>query len=77
MPGFPRALANTIGELRSAGITPGAVRHAGDAGADLALLLARVDEEFVDAASADRARLFAAAALAVPDAADPSPHTIK
>ena len=65
MPGFPRALANTIGELRVAGIAPDAVRTAGDAGEDLALLLARADQEFIDAASADRARLFAVAAAAV------------
>jgi CRISPR/Cas system-associated exonuclease Cas4 (RecB family) len=69
-PGFPRALAQTLGELRVAGITLEAVRHAGDAGADLMLLLARVDEEFVEAASADRARLFSIAAAAVADLAE-------
>jgi ATP-dependent helicase/nuclease subunit B len=67
MPGFPRALAHTIDELRVAGITPEAVRNAGDAGTDLALLLAKADEEFVEAESADRARLFAVAAASVPD----------
>ncbi len=69
-PGFPRALAHTLGELRVAGVAPEAVRHAGDAGADLMLLLARVDEELVDAASADRARLFSVAAAAVADLAE-------
>ena len=70
MPGFPRALAHTLGELRAGGVSPEAVRHAGDAGTDLALLLARADEEFVESASADRARLLAVAAAAVGDAAD-------
>jgi len=55
---FPRALAHTLGELRVAAFAPDALRHAGDAGVDLMLLLARMDEEFVEAASADRARLF-------------------
>ena len=64
MPGFPRALARTIGELRAGNVPPDAVRDVGDAGPDVALLLARTGEELIDAASADRARLFASAAAA-------------
>jgi len=70
MPGFPRALAQTIGELRMAGAAPDAVGGAGASGTDVARLLAKADEEFAEAASADRARLFATAAAAAADMAD-------
>ncbi len=69
-PGFPRALAQTLGELRTTGVSQAAVHAAGAAGPDLALLLARADDEFVDASSADRARLLSAAAGAVGDVAE-------
>lgn len=65
-PGFPRALARTIGELRLAGVRPGAVSPAGSAGADLSHLLAHAEHEFDVSATADRAALFGAAAMAVP-----------
>ncbi len=74
MPGFPRALAHTIGELRTASMPPEALADAGASGADLALLLASADAEFTDASSADRARLFVTAAAAVdamPELASP------
>ncbi len=64
-PGFPRALARTIAELRVAGVAAAALAHAGDAGPDLALLLRRSEGEFDASATADRARLFATAAEAV------------
>ena len=66
-PGFPRALARTLAELRLAGMLPDAVASAGSAGADLARLLERVDREFEVSATADRAALFATATAAVPD----------
>jgi hypothetical protein len=69
-PGFPRALAHTVNELRLADVEPEAVRAAGKAGHDLSRLLARADEEFMAVASADRARLFSAAVAAVADADD-------
>ena len=69
-PGFPRALARTIAELRLAAIPAASVAGAGLSGPDLAGLLTRVERELADAASADRASLFAAATEAVPG--DPS-----
>jgi len=56
MPGFPKALARTVHELRLAGIA--AERLAGDLGA----LVRRVDEELQRAGVDDRAALFRAAA---------------
>jgi CRISPR/Cas system-associated exonuclease Cas4 (RecB family) len=66
-PGFPRALARTLAELRLTGITSGALSTAGPAGHDLARLLESADSEFAQASTADRARLFAAAAEGVRD----------
>jgi CRISPR/Cas system-associated exonuclease Cas4 (RecB family) len=66
-PGFPRALARTIGELRAVQATAARVGEAGPAGQDLSRLLDRIEREFNDAASADRAGLFAAAAEAFRD----------
>ena len=65
-PGFPRALARTLGELRTAGIGADAVAAAGHAGPDLARLLIRAEEELAEAATADRAALFAAATELTP-----------
>ena len=62
LPGFPRALARTLQELRLAGITADAVRDANPARADLADLLIRFDESFADVAAADRAELLHTAA---------------
>lgn len=61
-PGFPRALARTISEIRSVGAVSGRVAGAGASGDDLALLLERIEREFSEASIADRARLYAVAA---------------
>jgi len=65
-PGFPRALARTVSDLRLAGLTASAVADAGPAGADLAALLQRIEDELDAGKIADRARLLAAATAAVP-----------
>jgi ATP-dependent helicase/nuclease subunit B len=56
MPGFPKALARTLHELRLAGVS------AGRLSGDLAALLARVDAELLRAGIDDRAALFRLAA---------------
>jgi ATP-dependent helicase/nuclease subunit B len=61
-PGFPRALARTLQELRLAGIIASALHTPGPARADLADLLARFDTAFGDVAAADRAELLHTAA---------------
>ena len=66
-PGFPRALARTIGELRAVHASSARVAASGAAGDDLARLFDRIEREFREAASADRARLFAVAAEAFAD----------
>jgi len=66
-PGFPRALARTLRELRLAGIGAGALHTAGAARADLADLLTRFEEAFGDVAAADRAELLQTAARLLPD----------
>jgi RecB family exonuclease len=60
-PGFSRALAHTLADLRSAGVAPLTLALTGEAGQDLGLLLEKAGEEFVSASTADRALLFAAA----------------
>jgi CRISPR/Cas system-associated exonuclease Cas4 (RecB family) len=69
-PGFPRALARTLQELRLAGIARASLAPLPLAGPDLALLLDRFDTCFADARSVDRADLFrtAAAVLREPQA---------
>jgi ATP-dependent helicase/nuclease subunit B len=67
-PGFPRALARTLGELRLAGVPSHALEALAPAGADLAHLLERVERQFADAGAADRARLLDTAAAALTDA---------
>src|SRR3989475_6143102 len=63
MPGFPKALARTLHELRLAGIS--ADRLSAGAGVrDLARLLERVEEQLTCAAIDDRAALFRVAAEA-------------
>jgi hypothetical protein len=60
MPGFPRALSRTIGELRMAGLEP--AQLAGhDANADLASLLTRAIEEREKSRSVDYATMLAVA----------------
>jgi RecB family exonuclease len=61
MPGFPRALARTIHELRLAGVAPGRVEATSG---DIARLLARVESEFERAGVSDRADLLTRAATA-------------
>ena len=68
MPGFPKALARTIHELRLAGIGPDRLQTAGahDAATrDIGRLLARVEVEFDRVAVDDRAALFRLASDAV------------
>src|SRR5262245_2957168 len=66
-PGFPRALARTLQELRLAGITASALHTPGPARADLADLLTRFDAAFGDVAAADRADLLYTAARLLRD----------
>jgi CRISPR/Cas system-associated exonuclease Cas4 (RecB family) len=64
-PGFPRALARTLYELRLSGIGSGQLQAAGgSACGDLGRLLARFEEALSAAAVSDRAALFALAAEA-------------
>jgi CRISPR/Cas system-associated exonuclease Cas4 (RecB family) len=62
MPGFPRALARTLHELRLARVTPAGLEGRGPAAADIARLLARIEQELARASTADRASLFHMAA---------------
>jgi hypothetical protein len=64
LPGFAKALAQTIHELRMAGIASERLAVADAAAADIGRLLARVDEQRDCAAVDDRAALFRLAAEA-------------
>ena len=64
-PGFPRALARTLQELRLAGVTPDRLAGLPLGGADLSALLERFDQQFESASATDRATLFAAATEAL------------
>ncbi len=64
-PGFPRALARTLQELRLAEVDAPALRALPLGGADLAALLERFDQQFAAASATDRAALFAAATSAL------------
>ncbi len=57
-PGFPRALARTLQELRLAQVGAGALSALSSAGPDLAALLERFDAQFAAASATDRATLF-------------------
>ncbi|HEY6360450.1 MAG TPA: PD-(D/E)XK nuclease family protein [Vicinamibacterales bacterium] len=61
-PGFPRALAATLHELRLAGVSSDRLERLPLAGPDLARLLTRVESCFDASATADRADLFRTAA---------------
>jgi CRISPR/Cas system-associated exonuclease Cas4 (RecB family) len=65
MPGFPRALARTLLQLRMAGIGADALRSVARTGPDLAALLERFEAQFELAGAADRAELFRTAARAL------------
>ena len=60
-PGFPRALARTLQEVRLAGVTGAQLAERPLGGADLAALLGRFDEQFDRARATDRAALFSVA----------------
>lgn len=64
-PGFPRALARTLQELRLAGVHAGRLNGLPLGGADLAVLLDRFDRQFAGAGATDRATLFDAATSAL------------
>ena len=64
-PGFPRALARTVQELRLAGISAPRVAELPLAGPDLANLLERVEACFEEASTADRADLFQTASRVI------------
>ena len=64
LPGFARALARTIGELRMGRIEGARLSETGAAGADLAKLLERYEAELEVGGLADMARVFALAARA-------------
>src|SRR3954469_6699044 len=66
-PGFPRALARTVADLRVAAVTAPDVAAAGQAGFDIAALLVRIERELDAAGIADRAGLYAAATAAARD----------
>ena len=65
LPGFGRALARTLNELRLARVAPDGLTPLGARGADLARLLARYDERLRSSKLADRAALFGAATQAL------------
>ena len=69
-PGFPRALAQTIADLRAAGVAPADVGDAGEAGPDLARLLGEGAREHSESSTADRARLLDTATAAVGETPD-------
>ncbi len=62
LPGFARALADTLHDLRLAEVTPGALRATGVPGADLSELLAQYEAELASASLADLATLYRVAA---------------
>lgn len=64
-PGFFRALAATLSELRMAGVDNDALRKSGLAGADLALLMADFDRYLADSGLADSSVIYQTAAAAV------------
>ena len=58
LPGFPRALARTLHELRLAGVAPERLAGGGRSAADIGLLLGRMESALDRAAVDDRAALF-------------------
>jgi len=68
LPGFAKALARTIQELRLAGVRAEDLAKTGEAGADLGKLLARYQDELAGARLADLARILELARHAVENA---------
>src|SRR5439155_3483325 len=66
-PGFPRALARTLQELRLAGVADSALARVPLAGGDLSVLLDRFDTCFDAASTVDRATLLRTAARLLRD----------
>jgi ATP-dependent helicase/nuclease subunit B len=64
-PGFPKALARTLLDLRLAAVTSGDLARLPPSGTDLAALLDRVDILLNEAGASDRASLFEAATKAL------------
>jgi CRISPR/Cas system-associated exonuclease Cas4 (RecB family) len=64
-PGFPRALARTLQELRMAEVRADRLGPLPLGGPDLSVLLERFDQQFASASATDRATLFAAATEAL------------
>jgi CRISPR/Cas system-associated exonuclease Cas4 (RecB family) len=60
-PGFPRALARTLQEVRLARVSGDRLGRLPLGGRDLSVLLERFDDQFAAASATDRATLFAAA----------------
>ena len=64
-PGFPRALARTVADLRAASISPAALAAAPRAGSDLAVLLGNIEVQAAAARVSDRTDLFSVATAAL------------
>jgi hypothetical protein len=60
-PGFPRAVARTVGEMRMAGVAPIELERCPPAGRDLAALMSAIDAELATSGAADRALLLGSA----------------
>ncbi len=71
-PGFPGALARTLGEIRLAGISGGQLARLDTIGAPLSALLAAYEAELNDARLTDRAAMLTLAAEIIKT--DPPPH---
>jgi ATP-dependent helicase/nuclease subunit B len=72
-PGFPRALARTLQEIRLARVPASALAALPLGGADLSILLDRFDREFASASATDRTTLFAVATQAASSGAPAAP----
>jgi hypothetical protein len=68
-PGFPRAVARTVGELRLAHVMPERVAAAAPAGPDLAALMVGIGDELQAAGAADRLELLHSATTALREGA--------
>ena len=71
-PGFPRALARTLREVRLAGVASPDLAALPLGGHDLSVLLDRFDHEFALASATDRATLFACATSVASNTAVPN-----